>query len=353
MKSRTGQILAHATGCIIFLTLPFLFSPDNRFSDFWQNPFSIRETLRSLLLIGFFYLNYFVLVPRLFFTKRYWGYVVAILLCFFVIAWLPVIMVQQQPVPPYPEGVMNKPPVSPFRARHRFGFDAPPRFALDIRLNIFPFFAVLFFSLMLRITGRWKQTEKEKLSTELSYLRAQVNPHFLFNTLNSIYALAVNKSDDTATAVVKLSGMMRYVLTDATNDFVSLEKEIGYISDFIELQKLRFGKNVPVHFSIHGETKGLRIAPLILIAFVENAFKYGVNAEEDMFINIEAEINEHTLHLKVLNHKVAQQHTMEDRNGVGIANTRNRLHLIYPSKHELIINETEKKFSVFLILNLQ
>ena len=131
---------------------------------------------------------------------------------------------------------------------------------------------------MLKINSRLKLAEKEKVNAELSYLKAQINPHFLFNTLNSIYSLAIEKSDYTATAVVKLSSMMRYVITDASHKFVPLEKEINYISNYIELQKLRIDSSIKLMYTVTGDISDKKIAPLVLISFIENAFKYGVNA---------------------------------------------------------------------------
>jgi sensor histidine kinase YesM len=201
------------------------------------------------------------------------------------------------------------------------------------------------------MSEQWKRTRKEKLQAELSYLKAQINPHFLFNTLNSIYALAIDKSDHTATAVVKLSGMMRYVLSEAHRDLVSLQKELEYISGYIELQRLRLDDSVQLHFAITGEVRDLRIAPLILIPFVENAFKYGVNPEEDSNISIGIDITGDELHLSVLNHKVTVQPAEES--GLGISNTRHRLSLLYPGQHDLHISDTPESFFVSLNMKLQ
>jgi LytS/YehU family sensor histidine kinase len=219
--------------------------------------------------------------------------------------------------------------------------------------NFFLVFAVLFFSLLLRIASQWRRSEKEKLNAELSYLKAQINPHFLFNTLNSIYALAIEKSDNTATAVAKLSGMMRYVISDAAKRFVPLDKELAYIKDYIELQRIRFGDTIQLYFDINGTANGKQIAPLILISFIENAFKYGVNAEEDSVIGIHMNIEENKLNMRVYNHKVNVQMAHEGKTGTGIANTKTRLDLLYPARHLLTISENEKEFSVSLTLILQ
>lgn len=344
MKLKKSQLIIHIISCAIFLSLPFFFSPDgpDRLYAFLHNPESFREMTRYGLLILFFYFNYYVLVPRLYSKTKYFQFTLIVLACFIITMLLPGLMPGgehgMRPPPRYPDAFPRPP--------------APNRFFFNVRQHVFLFLASFFFSLMLRIRERLHQAEEEKLQSELSYLKAQVNPHFLFNTLNSIYALAIEKSDDTATAVVKLSGMMRYVLSDAVHDFVPLEKEINYIQDFVELQELRFGKNMPIQFRVNGIKEGRRIAPLILITFVENAFKYGVNAEAEMFIDVEINIEADTLRMKVYNKKVKVQQQMETSNRVGIENTRNRLRLLYPSTHELIISETVEDYTVLLTLTL-
>ena len=219
-------------------------------------------------------------------------------------------------------------------------------------MNVFPFLLMIFFSLMIRINDRLKQTEKEKTMATLSYLKAQINPHFLFNTLNSIYSLAIEKSDYTATAIVKLSGMMRYVISETNSDFVSLDKEITYITDYIDLQKVRLGNTINLSFSIKGSYAGKQIAPFILIPFVENAFKHGVNPEENSSIVISIEIKENEIILIVNNNKVNINKSKEIESGLGIRNTRNRLQLLYPANHSLIINDDNKEFKVYLQISI-
>lgn len=208
------------------------------------------------------------------------------------------------------------------------------------------------FSFLLRIHFRWKKAEQEKTDTELSYLKAQINPHFLFNTLNSIYSLAITKSNNTPDAIVKLSGLMRYVITDASHDFVPLEKEINYITDYIELQKIRLDDTVAVKYEIKGNVKGKQIAPLILIAFIENAFKHGVNPEEESAIDISVTIEGDSLLLAVRNNKVTHLQDGEVVNGMGIENATSRLQLLYPAKHTLEIQNQSTFFKVELTIDL-
>ena len=345
-------IIINVIGCGLFLVLPFLFSPDSqgkRFDIIFTNAHFQKDILHYVFLIGFFYLNYYFLVTRFYLEKKYWIYALTIVACFLLIAYIPSLIIDDIPSKnftppsgfPRPPGEMRKGPPMGFFFWGR------------INHNFFLFFAVFFFSLLLRIASQWRQAQKEKSDAELSYLKAQINPHFLFNTLNSIYSLAIDKSDNTAPAVAKLSGMMRYVISDAAKEFVPLEKEITYIKSYIELQRIRFGESIHLFFDISGDTTGKQIAPLILIPFIENAFKYGVNAEEDSMIRIRIFIDENKLNMEVQNNKVNVQMAQEDKTGTGIANTQSRLQLLYPARHLLKINDGENEFAISLTLVLK
>jgi len=208
-------------------------------------------------------------------------------------------------------------------------------------------------SIALTINNHLRQTEKEKFSAQISSLKSQINPHFLFNTLNNIYATAIDASPRTADMIDKLSDMMRYTMKETQNDFVPLEEEINYLNNFIELQKLRLESKIKFDYTIEGEFTELQIAPMLLIPFVENAFKYGVNSEQDSNIRINIKIIESELHFLVANNKVNIQSDIKENNsGLGIKNTKHRLVLIYPSKHLLTIKETENDFFVSLHINL-
>ena len=145
---------------------------------------------------------------------------------------------------------------------------------------------------------------------------------------------------------------MRYVISDASHDFVPLEKEISYISDFIELQKIRFGDTVKISYNPCEPVPGKYIAPLILIPFIENAFKFGVNPEADSMISVSITLNGSELHLGVFNYKVRGLNNAVTEGGLGIKNARHRLALLYPNKHQLIIDDKETEFKVDLTINL-
>ena len=349
MNKKTNQLIIHILGCVVFLALPILFSPDLSSDLHFIHVRGFQsDFIFYILLILFFYLSYFFLIPKIYFQKKYVLFFVINIICFFIIAFLPLLFFSpgdfhmHHSVEP-----MDMPDLSEMPPHKFSGF-----FMHFFRPLFFQFLIVFIFSLMLKINNRWKQTEKERSDAELSYLKAQINPHFLFNTLNSIYSLAIVKSDNVASSIVKLSNMMRYVLSESSNDLVSLEKEIEYIQNYIELQQLRFGNFIHLECSITGDQKNKNIAPLILIAFIENAYKHGVNAEENSIIKIKIEILKDQLFLSVKNNKVFVQRSEELKSGLGVENTKNRLQHIYPGKHILIINDTEKEYSVSLTLHL-
>jgi len=360
MKNKTGLFILHVTGCIAFLSLPVLLSPDVSWNfRFIKLPPFQEDFISYTLLLLFFYLNYFLLIPRIYYKQQFLLYIFCIAASYAVIAFLPHLMVPGShagPISTFRTTARPAPPLNGEGTGLTAGFNGvqlnhlskKPRFE-----NLFQFMMVLVLSAMIRINSRLKQIEKEKVNAELSYLKAQINPHFLFNTLNSIYSSAIDENaDSTAAAVVKLSGMMRYVISESQHQYVPLEKELSYISDYIELQKIRLGETVHLSYTVSGNTSGKQVAPLILISFIENAFKHGVNPEEDSSIDIEIIIDGDMLHMSVLNNKVNTVNRYASKNNVGLENTTNRLKLLYPSKHELVIKEDGKEYLVLLKINL-
>jgi len=181
--------------------------------------------------------------------------------------------------------------------------------------------------------GLRQRLVSEKLGAELSFLKSQINPHFLFNTLNNIYALVLKKSSDAPNAVLMLSDIMRYMLHDSNHTRVLLEKEIDYLSNFVKLQQLRLGKGVNVDITVNGAPNGLEIAPMLLIPFVENAFKHGELQQKDAYIMIKLDIVPGEINFKVEN--VLRKKKEKTISGIGLDNLQKRLALIYPGQYEL------------------
>lgn len=329
-------LFIHVFGCAAFLMLPILFAPGPFSLHSFMGPRTQQEFTSYILMLIFFYINYYYLIPRFYTPGRYTPYILYLVGYLIVLCIVPKLLIADRP-----------PPHEHFR-EHRHFINL---FELSHTVSLY--LIIVFFSQLLRINNQLKLARQEKLNAELLYLKAQINPHFLFNTLNSIYSLALTKSDDTASAIVKLSGMMRYVITESQHHFVSLDKEISYISDYIELQKIRLVDWVKLSFTVTGNTAGKQIAPLLLIPFIENAFKYGVNAEEDSVIKIDIVIDEKTLILEVSNNKVQTNIETTESSGLGLENTRGRLELVYPQKHSLFIRDEKHVFFVSLKLDLQ
>ncbi len=337
MKYKTLRILLHIAGVLAFLSLPLLFKPsDVPYSDLVLIRPAKIDFLTYALLALFFYLNFYLMIPGLYFSKRYFLFVLLTIFLFLIVIFLPPLV------------------FSDIAHHHRPGLHRPPDHGLlfGAQNKILLFILVFFFSLILRLNMRWKQAEKERTDAELSHLKAQINPHFLFNTLNSIYSLALDQSAETAGAVVKLSGMMRYVISEASHDFVPLEKEIRYVTHYVELQKIRLQDTICLEYAVEGKPEGKKIAPLVLIPFVENAFKYGVNPEENSNICIRILIEEHKLTMTVSNQKVRTAATDEQKSGLGIRNTSERLRHLYPGSHTLVIRDDEEDYTVILSLNV-
>jgi len=194
---------------------------------------------------------------------------------------------------------------------------------------------------------------EEKLSLELKYLKSQINPHFLYNTLNNLYSLALKNNDnETAVGIAKLSNIMRFMLSEVDEKMILLEKEVGYLGSYIELQKLRFSEkdNVEINFSIEGDISDIKIPPFIFIVFIENAFKYGINIRKHSFIDIKFVALNGELKFSISN-SIHYKNNLPDP-GIGLSNIRDRLKLLYQDKFNLEINSGNDIFNVDLVIRL-
>jgi two-component system, LytTR family, sensor kinase len=217
-------------------------------------------------------------------------------------------------------------------------------------------------STMLKIITDWFRSQQEKqrlvtqnMQSELRFLRAQINPHFLFNTLNSLYALTLKKSDVAPEIVLKLSEIMRYMLYECNEKQVFLSKEIQYIQNHLALERLRLTKNLDIKFTVEGTVNDQQIAPLMFIPFLENAFKHGLsNHLGDGFCHINMTVTRENVEFFIENSKPDRilQTEHPESGGIGLANIRQRLALLYPENHELIIRDLPDKFEVNLKINL-
>lgn len=228
-------------------------------------------------------------------------------------------------------------------------------FRFDIN-SLFIFLMIVGIGIALRTIKEWQLTEKrailaeaEKANAELSFLKAQINPHFLYNTLNNIYTLCITNNERAAESIMKLSHIMRYITDEAETNFVPLQGEIDCINNFIDLQKIRLGKKVNLIYEVTGNPKGHQISPLILMTFIENVFKYGLSNHTETTIEIKIQIEAERINFFTQN-TILEMTNLNERKGLGISNTKQRLEHLYPEKHELKIDDQNKIFTVSLLL---
>ncbi|MEP6750750.1 MAG: sensor histidine kinase, partial [Bacteroidota bacterium] len=350
------QIVIHVAIWTGFLLLPFI-----NFSGQEEMLFKPGRTLQllfftiNLFLVGFYYLHSLVLIRRLLAERKIARYIISILalLAFFI--FIPNIYFQFVQTPTLSFPATMQPPVNSLT--DRFGGRRVLPFAFPG--TIVMFLLILIVSGGIKIINQWfrserrtEEIEKEKIVTELALLRLQVNPHFLFNTLNNIYSQAVTGSPDTAASVMKLSTIMRYVLEDVKNNLVPLTREIQFLENYISLQHVRLTEKSVINFKKNGKTEGKEIAPLLLIAFVENAFKYGISSHQTSVIEIQLEVTGNHLIFIVTNQKFDINPAIAANTGIGLTNTKRRLDLMYCNRHSLTVESEAGSFLTTLTLDL-
>ncbi|WP_439506886.1 sensor histidine kinase [Sediminibacterium sp.] len=348
-KNRAIQLIAHLAAWICFFSLPYLvFFP--RLRDFsMSNHMLTVIILNNIMLVVFFYLNTQVLIPKFLIKEKWLLYVLSLVGCLLFFLYVPRTLAMMIHPPEIPLTVTENTKGINLRS-NRIGRIRRRPYA-DF-FNTVLFLLVITFGACIEVVRRWlqteqnrKETEHERINTELSFLKSQVNPHFFFNTLNNIYSLAIVKSDKTAHAVLKLSAIMRYILTETERNLVPLENEVSFIHNYIELQQVRLTEKVQVNFTIEGNSAPLLVAPLIFIPFVENAFKYGVSTKENSSIDITLKITDHTIYFYAKNFIVQSENNLMENTGIGINNVKRRLSLLYPEKYTLS-NITENGYYI-------
>jgi hypothetical protein len=196
---------------------------------------------------------------------------------------------------------------------------------------------------------------QEKMQADIDLLRSQINPHFFFNSMNNILAITQRNQDDEAgRAITKLAGMMRYMIYDSNTETIDLGREMEHIENYLEIARLKFAKDDPVELSLSkaGQLKGVRIAPLLLIPFVENAVKHGVNSQGEGSVSIQVEATDRRVQFQVVNSKHPAEEEFRKHSGIGLKNVKQRLQLLYPGRHELNLVETDATYSADLILKV-
>jgi len=331
--------IGHTLIGLIYFGLPFIFFIEDKKFSFERVLLSPYYWLFSLSFGLLFYLNYYFFIPKFYLRKQYGRYALIVAVLFVLFYFV-------------------KPFLLMFRAYLLArGMTPAPGSLLNVDIMSCVLFLITVSSGLIwqvvresrTAERRFLQAEAEKAQAELSFLKAQVNPHFLFNTLNNIYSLAISRNPDVPESIMKLSNLMRYITDEATQDLVSLPDEIASIQDYITLQQMRLNENVTVDFSVTGQPEGIQIAPLILITYIENAFKYGVSSHQPAQITIKL----HATPEKIVFHcrnQIFPVAAIRERSGIGLKNTRHRLNYLYPLKHQLNISPEDGFYTVDLTL---
>lgn len=308
---------------------------------FWSPGFAITRTLGNLVpVIGIFYFNNY-LVNLLLEKKKYWQYFGAALLVISVFIAFRIFFNRLLPDYERPISLVPKEEIWLLAA---------------LIISVCTIYTSILYQLLYNEHKRAQKTQaiiQEQQAAQVKFLRGQINPHFLFNTLNNIYSLAVIKSDNTASMVLKLSNLLRYVIYTGQEEMVPLEKEINHIHAFIELFQMRSEAQKDIMFTTHEVPEGILLEPMILIPIVENAFKHSdIETNPKGFISIELELIQEKLYFRCINSKNEEDQQKDKTGGVGLVNIRKRLQLRYGKKQQLLIRDEEDTFEVKLLIEL-
>ena len=348
---------------LIFWMGWFLFSATVQLTAFKPVPMDLdklifyqllRSITRSPSHILFCYVTVYFLVP-LFIPKRKYNYFIFSFLLFaFLLYWFNYFcLTPLYHLPGIIAGVEEKMlPLSPF-IRKFYSFYSNVNFTGAIPACCL-LLALKYYKDLYKKQNEGEILIRENKMAELQLLKAQIHPHFLFNTLNNIYSFTLTGSPQAAGLVDKLSGMVNYITTEGEKSYVPLEKEIQLINDYIGLEKVRYGDRLDMQSEISGEYKDKLIAPLLMIPFVENCFKHGASAMRgQQWIKLSISINEQQLDFKLSNSKPPGTNVINGKKGIGLLNVKKRLQLLYPGNHKLDISETEDIFTVNMQILLE
>ena len=384
IRDNKKSISVHLIIWILILMINFIF-----LQNYVINFDLTFHILIWIVYISLFYINYSLLIPVFLLKKRLTAFILASLIllsgAYFInqsIARNQFITVFKQmggtpgnrtfgpeEFPPRPPDYDGPPPQYNREELKRPDFEMmlkrnhPMDHGPDFGKKLFPLSGLLllyFASISIKVLLRFRDDEKkrddimkERIATELLYLKQQVNPHFLFNTLNNLYALSIKNSELTPSAILKVSSILRYSLYKSDNSLALLRDEIDIIDDYIDLQKMRSKNNLPVTYSLTGDVDKYKIEPFILLPLIENAFKHGMTNINESFINIEITIYSDKLKFSVENKKSFLAEPDPEHSGIGLKNIKRRLDLVYPDCHEFKIDSNDEVFSVCLELPLK
>ncbi|TDQ13585.1 histidine kinase [Algoriphagus boseongensis] len=355
IQKKNLSILVHLLGWIMLCVVLLLLSPLSWRMGEVELPYQfwLKQVFLIGILIAIFYSNSSFLVPKILLKGKNYLYLLIIILGAILFYGLIVYFEQFTGYGRAMHQVFN--PDKPFEPGRRW----LPGDVFQLLLYVIS----IGLSTSVALVEKWQKDEalrremdQQRINTELSYLKAQINPHFFFNTLNNIYALTNLDVSKAQEALLKLSRMMRYVLYENQKNETLLSKELHFIGDYIELMKMRLSSKVKLNIQIEEPKEDLIIAPMLLLPFLENCFKHGVSSQKESEILIKIEIMGDTLFFETRNHifPVNPDSPEAHENGIGLTNTQRRLSLIYPEKHRLKFGKDESKqeYWVNLTINL-
>lgn len=327
----------------LFFVFPYLLRPDFGDESSLHRPpdktgFYALHLLDNVLRLLLFYANAHLLIPHLIYKKRYGQYVLSLATALVIMLICDRVFFMLL-LPEYRQH---------YKVWNFFAFNLPVFFFIIIASAAFRMIRD-----RMEENQRAREKETESLKTELAFLRSQVSPHFMFNVLNNMVALARKKSDALEPSLIKLSSLLRYMLYETHTDKVLLEKEVEYLQSYIELQRQRFGKKVQINICFRDIAPGYTIEPMLLIPFVENAFKHGTGLIPDAQIDIKLGVQQGQLDFSVSNRYSEAGNDVKDKTaGIGLNNVKRRLNLSYGGNHTLLIDKKDGTFTVSLQLKL-
>ena len=331
---------------LIFWACLFLYEwlPSSSIHDCYQAAFNAAILNVPIVMVAT-YFNIFISVERFLLKKRY------ALFAFCMAASLVIFGLLRRVVNFY---VIFK-ALYPAKATNLFYL---PKVTID-SVNVHLFVAL---GTMIYFVKKWAEQRsineelmKEKVAAELSLLKSQVQPHFIFNTLNNIYMLSLKNSPQTSDMIYRLSALLSYMLYDTKRQYIEIEKEIDYVKNYINLEKIRYGERLDVQLNVFNNVRGVQVTPLLFLPLVENAFKHGVsNAVEDSWIHIDISLKKKTLVFKVENSVIKEKFASNDfGSGLGLENLKRRLEILYPNRHELKVMDDDCSYLATLKINFE
>lgn len=319
----------HALVWGMLLAIPIFFLNTGGFEHLSHTFFIVT----NILHIGLFYLNAFYLYPKLLTRKWWWLYIISLAAVIYGSYYIKVLVLQLDPQFQLTE--IN---------RRIIGFGPIP-------FLIASFIFRLIYD-RIRFEKKEKEAQAEKLSAELKFLRSQISPHFIFNVMTNLVSLARQKSDLLEPSLIRLSDLLRYMLYETGKDRFPIDAEIDYLKSYISLQQLRFGDDVRVETSWDIDEKSCFIEPMLLVPFVENAFKHGIGMVKDPYIKIHLQSRAGQLLFMITNNYNRQNTSKDTNSGIGLENIKKRLTLLYAGKYHLSLTDKDNIYSVELKLEL-